>query len=158
MSAGGLRVERLSVALPMDGRPVPVVREVSFALGPGETLGIVGESGSGKTMVALALTGLLPDEALASGAVSLGGRQLLGAPERIWRKIRGRRIGIVFQEPMTALNPTMPVGAQVAEAMRLHLGLSASEAGARSRALLRRVGMPRGEDWTARYPHQLSGG
>ncbi|MFN6954709.1 MAG: ABC transporter ATP-binding protein, partial [Acetobacteraceae bacterium] len=158
MSGSGLAVEALRVALPTERGRVEVVRDVSLRLPPGATLGLVGESGSGKSMIALSLIGLLPDGAAAAGAVTLDGTPLLGAPDAAWRRIRGRRIAMVFQEPMTALNPTMTIGRQVAEGMRLHLGLDERAAHARAVALLHRVGMPRAEDWTARYPHQLSGG
>jgi peptide/nickel transport system ATP-binding protein len=154
----GLLVESLGVSLPAGRGRIAVVRDVSLALPPGATLGLVGESGSGKSMVALSLMGLLPDGATTAGSVTLDGAPLLGAPDAAWRRIRGRRIAMVFQEPMTALNPTMTIGRQVAEAMRLHLGIDARSAHARAVALLHRVGMPRAEDWTARYPHQLSGG
>jgi peptide/nickel transport system ATP-binding protein len=155
MTARGLAAQDLRVTLP---GPVDVVRDATLSLAPGETLGLVGESGSGKTMVALALLGLLPAGARVAGRIALDGRDLTAAPEATWRSVRGRRIAIVFQEPMTALNPTMPIGRQVAEAMRLHLGVSAAPAAARTRDLLRRVGMPMSEDWMQRYPHQLSGG
>ena len=158
MSGSGLAVEALRVALPTERGRIEVVRDVSLRLPPGGTLGLVGESGSGKSMIALALMGLLPDGAATTGAVTLDGKPLLGARDAAWRRIRGRRIAMVFQEPMTALNPTMTIGRQVAEGMRLHLGLDERAAHARAVALLHRVGMPRAEDWTARYPHQLSGG
>ena len=109
-------------------------------------------------MIALALLGLLPAGARVEGRIALDGQDLARADERVWRRVRGRRIAMVFQEPMTALNPTIPIGHQVSEAMRLHLGVARSEAQDRAEDLLRRVGMPASEDWTSRYPHQLSGG
>jgi peptide/nickel transport system ATP-binding protein len=158
MAARGLQIEGLRVALPAADAPVAVVRDASLSLAPGETLGLVGESGAGKTMIALALLGLLPGGARVEGRIALDGQDLTRAGERVWRRIRGRRIAMVFQEPMTALNPTIPIGRQVSEAMRLHLGMGPGEAQARAQDLLLRVGMPASEDWLRRYPHQLSGG
>jgi peptide/nickel transport system ATP-binding protein len=158
MAARGLQIEGLRVALPGADAAVAVVRDASLSLAPGETLGLVGESGSGKTMIALALLGLLPGGARVEGRIALDGQDLTRAGERVWRRIRGRRIAMVFQEPMTALNPTIPIGRQVSEAMRLHLGMGPGEAQSRAQDLLLRVGMPASEDWMRRYPHQLSGG
>jgi peptide/nickel transport system ATP-binding protein len=151
-----LEVENLTVALPMGGDLVPVLAGVSFALDRRESLGLVGESGSGKSLTALAIMGLLPAGARTSGKILLDGRDLLALPEAGMRAVRGRRIGMVFQEPMTALNPLMSIGAQVAEPLRLHLPLSRAEADARAAKLLERVGL--GEVSPRRYPHQLSGG
>jgi peptide/nickel transport system ATP-binding protein len=151
-----LEVEDLLVALPMGGQLVPVLLGVTFALGRRDSAGLVGESGSGKSMTALALMGLLPAGARVAGRVSLDGRDLLALPERELCGVRGRRLGMVFQEPMTALNPLMSIGAQVAEPLRLHLGLSRAEADVRARRLLDRVGL--GALSPHRYPHQMSGG
>lgn len=126
-----------------------LVRDVSFEIGAGERVGLIGESGSGKSLTALAIMGLLPEELRASGSVSLGGRELLGMSEKDLSRLRGDELAMVFQEPMTALNPAMRVGRQVTEPGRIH--------GRRHRAedLLAAVGLP----GTARaYPHQLSGG
>jgi peptide/nickel transport system ATP-binding protein len=153
-----LAVEELTVALPMEGRLVAVLHDVSFALGRGDSLGLVGESGCGKSMTALALMGLLPPGARVAGRILFDRRDLLAASEPELCAVRGRRIGMVFQEPMTALNPLMPIGAQVAEPLRLHLKLSRGEADARARALLARVGLAAPAISPHRYPHQLSGG
>ncbi|MDQ7804026.1 ABC transporter ATP-binding protein [Amycolatopsis sp. A133] len=126
-----------------------LVRDVSFEIGAGERVGLIGESGSGKSLTALAIMGLLPEELPASGSVSLHGRELLGMSEKDLSRLRGDELAMVFQEPMTALNPAMRVGRQVTEPGRIH--------GRRHRAedLLSAVGLP----GTARaYPHQLSGG
>jgi ABC-type glutathione transport system ATPase component len=126
-----------------------LVRDVSFEIGAGERVGLIGESGSGKSLTALSIMGLLPEELRASGSVSLHGRELLGMSEKDMSRLRGDELAMVFQEPMTALNPAMRVGRQVTEPGRVH--------GRRHRAedLLSAVGLP----GTARaYPHQLSGG
>jgi oligopeptide/dipeptide ABC transporter ATP-binding protein len=151
-----LMVENLSVALPMAGQSVPVLAGVSFALDRADSVGLVGESGSGKSVTALAIMGLLPPNAHVSGRVLLDGTDLLTLPEPAMCGVRGRRIGMVFQEPMTALNPLMSVGAQVAEPLRVHLGLGRAEADGRATKLLGRVGLAQG--FAHRYPHQLSGG
>ncbi|NUW34248.1 ABC transporter ATP-binding protein [Nonomuraea sp. SMC257] len=134
-----------------------LVREVSFGIGPGERVGLIGESGSGKSLTALALMGLLPDGVTASGTARLGGRDLVGVPERRLKDLRGRTVSMVFQEPMTALNPLMRVGAQVAEVMTLH-GVAAGRARERAAELLGRVRLPDPERIARSYPHQLSGG
>jgi peptide/nickel transport system ATP-binding protein len=148
----------LSVEIPTRRGPARVLNRVSFTLRRDESLGIVGESGSGKTMAALAVMGLLPTAARATGAVRLDGRDLLGADEASWCRVRGRRIAMVFQEPATALNPVRSIGAQVAESMRLHLALGRAEAEARALRLLARVGLPAPRFSPDLYPHQLSGG
>jgi peptide/nickel transport system ATP-binding protein len=151
-----LEVADLSVALPMAGRLVTVLEGVSFTLGRRDSVGLVGESGSGKSMTALALIGLLPQGARVTGRVRLDGRDLLRLPEREMCGVRGGRIGMVFQEPMTALNPLMRIGTQVAEPLRLHRGLSRREAARQAVRLLDRVGLSTISP--NRYPHQLSGG
>jgi peptide/nickel transport system ATP-binding protein len=148
-----LSVERLSVRT----GDLDLVREVSFSLAPGERVGLIGESGSGKSLTALALMGLLPDGLTATGTARLGGTDLVGVPERRLKGLRGRTVSMVFQEPMTALNPLMRVGAQVAEAMTLH-GRSRAVARDRALALLERVRLPQPAELARAYPHQLSGG
>ncbi|MFC3168282.1 ABC transporter ATP-binding protein [Paracoccus fontiphilus] len=149
-----IRLEDLSVAI--DGRPV--LQGVSLDLPPGRVTGLVGESGSGKSMTALAITGLLPDRARASGRVLLDSRNLLETPEAAMCRIRGSRIGMIFQEPMTALNPLMTIGDQVAEVLRLHRGLDRRTALAQARERLDRVGLPQPRFPLTLYPHELSGG
>ncbi|AGT10202.1 ABC transporter ATP-binding protein [Paracoccus aminophilus] len=136
----------------------PILKGVSLRLAPGEITGLVGESGSGKSMAALGLIGLLPRGARASGRVELDGRDLRTLPEREMCKIRGKRIAMIFQEPMTALNPLMSIGDQVAEALRLHENLPRAEALARARDRLDRVGLSAPRFPLTLYPHELSGG
>ncbi|MEU4669792.1 ABC transporter ATP-binding protein [Amycolatopsis sp. NPDC023774] len=131
-------------------RVADLVRDVSFFLGAGERVGLIGESGSGKSLTALSIMGLLPDELRATGSVRLNDRELLGASERELSRLRGNGLSMVFQEPMTALNPAMRVGRQVTEPFRVH-----GRRGRPADELLAAVGLP----GTARaYPHQLSGG
>ncbi len=153
-----LAVDDLTVALRMAGRPVPVLAGVSFALARGERVGLVGESGSGKSMTALALMGLLPPGAQVTGRVGFAGRDLLAASEAELCGVRGRRIGMVFQEPMTALNPLQTIGAQVSEPLRVHEKLARVQAASRARELLARVGLAPPRVTPDLYPHQLSGG
>ena len=138
--------------------PVEAVHGLSFSLEAGRRTGLIGESGSGKSVTALAVMGLLPDGLSASGTVLHGGRELLGLPEAELCQLRGDRLGMVFQEPMTALNPVMRVGDQVAEPLRLHRGLGRGEASRRALDLLRRVQIQDPEEKMRAYPHQLSGG
>jgi len=154
-----LEIENLSVEFPSPRGPLPAVQELSLTLEAGETLALVGESGSGKSVTALAILDLLPPEALASGAVRFEGRDLTSASHEEWRSLRGRRMAMIFQEPMTALNPVMRVGDQVAEAVLAH-DATVSRAEARRRAIeaLREVSIPEPERRWRDYPHQLSGG
>ena len=145
-------------ALSMQIHGIPILHQVSLAVAPGEVVGLVGESGSGKSMTALAVMRLLPRGARAQGRISLEGVDLLAENERGMCARRGRQVGMVFQEPMTALNPLQTIGAQVAEGLRLHLGLGAGEAAGRAAAVLERVGLPPSKVALDRYPHELSGG
>jgi ABC-type glutathione transport system ATPase component len=115
-----LEVQNLRVDLRTHRGSATAVRDVGFALERGDTVGLIGESGCGKSMTALALMGLAPDNASVSGSVRLHGQELVGLPDRGWRALRGNRIAMIFQEPMTALNPVHRVGAQIAEPLRLH--------------------------------------
>jgi peptide/nickel transport system ATP-binding protein len=153
-----LEVDRLAIDLPTPLGPKRVVREVSFALSAGESLGIVGESGSGKTMTALALMGLLPDGAIVSGALRFEGTDLTKLGETELRRLRGDRIAMIFQEPMTALNPLHRIGAQVAEPLILHRGLSKAAAWAEAVRLLDRVQLRDPAGMARAYPFALSGG
>jgi peptide/nickel transport system ATP-binding protein len=136
----------------------PILDSVSMQLNGGEILGLAGESGSGKTMTAMAIAGLLPGRAEMSGGVALDGVKLSDVTEAEYCKIRGRDIGVVFQEPMTALNPLMTIGDQVAETVRIHRSLSRREARQIARETLNRVGLPDSRFSMDRYPHSLSGG
>jgi peptide/nickel transport system ATP-binding protein len=153
-----LEVRDLRVTLPTARGPVQVLRDVSFSMARGQTLGIIGESGCGKSMTALALMGLLPEGAQVSGSIRLNGQELTTLDERALCALRGARIGMVFQEPMTALNPLHTIGRQIAEPLRLHRGLSAAAARAEALRLLERVRLPQAAQRLDAWPHQLSGG
>jgi peptide/nickel transport system ATP-binding protein len=153
-----LEVENLSVLLHTHRGPAYAVRNVSFALDRGDTLGIVGESGCGKSITVMAVMGLLPESAKVTGSIRFEGEELTTRTDRQMGAIRGDRIGMIFQEPMTALNPVHTVGKQVAEPLRLHRGMSASEARKKAIGLLDRVGIPDAARRIDAYPHQFSGG
>ena len=153
-----LEVSTLRVRLQTHRGPADAVRGVSFALERGETLGLIGESGCGKSLTAMALMGLLPESAEVSGSIRFDGQELVGASDAQMCRLRGHRIGMVFQEPMTALNPVHTIGRQVAEPLRLHLGLDKTTARQRAIALLDRVGIPQAAQRFDAYPHQFSGG
>jgi oligopeptide/dipeptide ABC transporter ATP-binding protein len=138
----------------------PVVENLSFALMPGEMLGLVGESGCGKTVTALSITRLLPEPParVEGGRILFEGRDLLALDAAGLRRIRGGRIGMIFQEPMTSLNPVFTVGDQIAEAVLLHRAVGRAEARRRASALLDLVGIPSPAQALDRYPHQMSGG
>jgi peptide/nickel transport system ATP-binding protein len=150
-----LAVEDLTIGF--GGRPA--VESVSFSLDEGETLGLVGESGSGKSATSLAILGLLAPSARVTGRISFQGASLLGLSATGMRRYRGREIAMIFQEPMTALNPVMPVGEQIAEAVRAHHPeLSRQEVTARVVEAMRAVALPEPERRMRDYPHQFSGG
>ncbi|WP_316166559.1 MULTISPECIES: ABC transporter ATP-binding protein [unclassified Bradyrhizobium] len=153
-----LHVSGLGIRLNTSRGSAQAVREVSFTLRRGETLGIVGESGCGKSITALALLGLLPDSAVVSGSITLDGRELVGLGDADYCKLRGNRISMIFQEPMTALNPMHTIGHQVAEPLLRHIGCTATEAKRQAIALLDRVGLPDPARRYGAYPHQFSGG
>ena len=154
MSDPVLAVEGLTVRV----GAVEVVHGISFALEPGQRTGLIGESGSGKTLTALAIMGLLPDGLSASGSVLYHGQDLLALPERELCKLRGDRLAMIFQEPMTALNPVMTVGDQVAEPLRLHRTMRPKDARVATLEALERVRLPDAIEKMRQYPHQLSGG
>lgn len=140
----------------IDGRRV--VDGISFEVPAGARLGLIGESGSGKSLTALAILGLLPDGAVARGSIRWRGTELIGMPDRELARLRGDEIGIVFQEPRTALNPIRTVGRQIAESVRIHEGLDRRAARRRAIEEAARVRLPEPESIVDRYPHQLSGG
>ena len=153
-----LAVDNLSVAFPTAGGMRQVVAGIGFGVPAGRTLGVVGESGCGKSMTALAVMGLVPPPGQVAGSIRVEGREMLGQPPAVWRHLRGERVAMVFQEPMTALNPVMQVGRQIAEVMVLHQQLSWKQAGARAVETLADVGITSPKERAAAYPHQLSGG
>jgi oligopeptide/dipeptide ABC transporter ATP-binding protein len=154
-----LAVEDLRVQFWTGGGMVYAVNGVSFEVSAGETLGIVGESGCGKSVTALALLGLLPRAGrVTSGTARLGGRDLLKLKDREMRRLRGRQIAMIFQDPMTSLNPVLTIGRQIREPLETHFGMSRKQAGARAGELLERVGIPSPKARLMDYPHQFSGG
>lgn len=153
-----LEVTDLSVGFPTDDGVVQAVRGVSYTLRRGEVLGIVGESGSGKSVTSLAIMGLLPGTARVSGSVRLGSQELVGASYSDLAKVRGKQISMVFQDPISSLNPVYSVGWQLAEGVRAHNNLNKKQAWERSIELLDLVGIPNARDRAKNYPHEFSGG
>jgi peptide/nickel transport system ATP-binding protein len=153
-----LSVEDVQVDLPTPRGNLRAVDRVNLTLGAGQTLGVVGESGCGKTMLSRAILQLLPKKAKLSGRVMFDGQDLLAlSPEKL-RKLRGRSLAVVFQDPMTSLNPVLTIGTQLIETLQEHLELDDAAATRRSVELLAAVGIPAPEQRLAQYPHQLSGG
>lgn len=155
-----LSTRGLAVTIETGRGPARVVDGVDLDLWPGESVAVVGESGCGKTMLLLSLMGLVPrPPALAvEGSILLEDRELIRLPEKSLRRLRGRKIGMIFQEPMSALNPVLRVGEQVAEVFREHAGLSGAAAREAAAEALRRVGLPQASRRARSYPHELSGG
>ncbi len=153
-----LEVQSLAITLQTQRGAVRAVHDLGFTLARGDTLGLIGESGCGKSLTALALMGLLPEGARVQGQVRFDGQDLLAASEAALCRLRGNRMAMVFQEPMSALNPVHPIGRQVAEPLRLHQGLSARQARAAAVELLARVGITQAKERLDAYPHQFSGG
>jgi len=153
-----LEVTDLRVTLQTTGGPADALRGVSFSMQRGDTVGLIGESGCGKSITALALMGLLPEGARVRGSIRLGGQELTTLDEDGLCALRGSRLGMVFQEPMTALNPLHTIARQIAEPLRLHKSLSARAARAEALRLLERVQLPEAAKRLDAYPHQLSGG
>ena len=158
MTAPLLEIDDLRVQLRTAGGMVQALRGVSLRIERGETLGLIGESGCGKSLTALAIMGLLPEGAQVSGSMRVDGQELVGLPEAQMCALRGARMAMIFQEPMTALNPLHPIARQIAEPLRLHLGMGAAQARERALELLERVQLPRARERLDAYPHQLSGG
>jgi oligopeptide/dipeptide ABC transporter ATP-binding protein len=154
-----LAVDDLRVHFWTGGGTVHAVNGISFDIGPGETLGIVGESGCGKSVTALALLGLLPRAGrVRSGSAHFDGRDLLQLKQRALRRVRGRQIAMIFQDPMTSLNPVLTIGRQLREPLETHFGMNRKAATVRAAELLDRVGIPSPDARISDYPHQFSGG
>ena len=153
-----LQLQDVQLRLPTAHGLVPALRGLSLRLDKGQTLGLIGESGCGKSLTALAIMGLLPERAQLTGSIRLQGQELVGRPDAELRRLRGARMAMVFQEPMTALNPLHTIAQQIGEPLRLHQGLDARAARARALELLERVQLPRARERLDAYPHQLSGG
>ncbi|GAB2456859.1 ABC transporter ATP-binding protein [Xylanimonas ulmi] len=153
-----LQVRDLSVEFFVDGEWFPAAVDVSYDVRPGEVLAIVGESGSGKTQTSMSLIGLLPSNGRSSGSAVLAGRELLGLSHKQLSRVRGKDVSVIFQEPMTALNPVYTVGFQIIETLRVHFDMGPAEARERAIELLRMVELPDPAKSVDKYPHQLSGG
>ena len=154
-----LSVENLTASFLVDGMWKPVVRDVSFSVAPGETVAIVGESGSGKSVTSLSIMRLLQsDSSRIEGTIMLGGRDLLSLPEHEMRKVRGNDVSMIFQEPMTSLNPLFTIGDQISEALLCHRDMSARDAKAETIRLLEKVRIPSAASRFGEYPHRFSGG
>ncbi|MEB8386578.1 ABC transporter ATP-binding protein [Rhodobacteraceae bacterium KMM 6894] len=154
-----LDVRNLSVQIPVHGATLRPVRDVSLTVGQGETVAVVGESGCGKSLTALAIMGLLPRQAkLGCDALTLDGESLADATARRLRQLRGDRISMIFQDPMTALDPCYRIGDQMCEILRQHRKISRRDAMTRARDLLGKVGIPSPQERLSQFPHQLSGG
>jgi len=153
-----LEVKDLSIGFHMPGRDVQVVNKVNFSLEQGETMAIVGESGSGKTQTAFSLIGLLAKNGYASGSVLFEGQEILGLPEAKLNKVRAEKIAMIFQDPMTSLNPYIRVGEQLVEVLILHKGMNKAAAQAEAIRMLDAVKLPDARNIFTRYPHECSGG
>jgi peptide/nickel transport system ATP-binding protein len=160
MSEPLLEVRGLKTRFSLEEGPVLAVDDVSFSIPPGGTLGVVGESGCGKSVTALSIMRLVPDPPgkVVGGEIRFKGKDLLALPEAEMRRIRGHHLSMIFQEPMTSLNPVYTVGEQISEVVRLHQGLDRKGAKERAVEMLRQVGIPAPEQRVDAYPHQLSGG
>jgi peptide/nickel transport system ATP-binding protein len=153
-----LSVRDLRVSLQTSHGHVEALRGVNFEMQRGDTLGLIGESGCGKSLTALAVMGLLPERANVMGSIALNGTDLTQLSEAAMCQMRGARMAMIFQEPMTALNPLHPIWKQIAEPLQLHQGMDLTAAKARALELLERVQLPRAKERLEAYPHQLSGG
>ena len=154
-----LEVEKLKVEFPTRRATLVALDGVSLAIAPGEVLGVVGESGAGKSLTGMAIIGLLePPGRIAGGQIRLQGERIDNLPHEAMRRIRGRRIGAIFQDPLTSLNPLFTIGEQLVETILTHLAVTRAEAERRALSLLAEVGIPAPEARMAHYPHQFSGG
>jgi len=152
--SGGLHIANLTMSI----RDAPILGSVDLNVPAGSISGLAGESGSGKSITALTVVGLQPPEAAVSGAIEYGGRNLLVLPEPAMNRIRGKEIAMIFQDPMTSLNPVLTIGRQIVEPLETHFGISRKEAKRRAVELLEQVGIPGAKERARDYPHQFSGG
>lgn len=153
-----LSIQHLSITFNTPDGVVQAVQNIDLAIHAGETLAIVGESGAGKSQIFQAVMGLLPANAVATGSITFADMQLLGQSMRVLNQYRGKRMAIIFQDPMTSLNPLLSIGRQLTEILEVHQGLSAREARLRSIAMLEQVRIPDAKRRFNSYPHELSGG
>jgi peptide/nickel transport system ATP-binding protein len=154
-----LKVQDLKISVHSDGREITLINGVSFQLHKGETVGIVGESGCGKSITSLSIMGLLPPNAkVSNGSIELNSKNLVELPKKAVRKVRGKEVAMIFQEPMTSLNPVYTIGFQLIEMIRTHMEMSKAEAKSHAIKMLELVGIPRASEIVDEYPHQLSGG
>ncbi|MBO0958834.1 ABC transporter ATP-binding protein [Neobacillus sp. MM2021_6] len=155
-----LQVERLETEFTKDKQKLKILHGVNFHIRKGEVLGLVGESGSGKSITSLSIMKLFKGTSgkISNGSIHFNGQNLTTQTEAEMRKIRGKQIAMIFQEPMTSLNPVMKIGEQLLEPIRLHLGFEAKKAKEHAISILKKVGIPRAEEIMSEYPHQLSGG
>lgn len=154
-----LQITHLNTCFPTPGGMLHAVKDVTLAIDKGSTVALVGESGSGKSMTALSVMRLVPPPGrIVSGSIAFHGRELLEMSAEDMRSIRGRHIGMIFQDPMTSLNPVLRIGEQVQEPLMLHLDMNAKDAAEKAILLLKSVGIPSAENRLRDYPHQLSGG
>ncbi|HEY6629136.1 MAG TPA: ABC transporter ATP-binding protein, partial [Acidimicrobiia bacterium] len=158
MTQSVLSVRDLYVSFPTQEGLVQAVRGVSFDIAEHELLGVVGESGSGKSVTFLAVMGLLPKSAIVTGSIQVGGQELVGRPADEVRKVRGKQVAMIFQDPLTALNPVHRVGAQVVEMILAHQDISDDEADSKAVELLDLVGIPQPDVRARQFPHEFSGG
>lgn len=159
MSDTVLEVKNLVTTFRINKKEYPVIRDISFEIHENETLCMVGESGCGKSVTTLSIMGLLPENgAVRSGSIKLCGEELLGMSPRQLGQVRGKKMGMIFQEPMTSLNPLLTIGYQLTEGLRQHLGMSKAEAHATAVSYLEKVGIANAEERMKQFPFQLSGG
>jgi peptide/nickel transport system ATP-binding protein len=159
MASALLELRELEVAFTIGKRAYPALQQITFEVGEKETVGIVGESGCGKSLTSLSVMGLLPESAaITKGGIALDGKPMEPASMEGWRTVRGKQVSMIFQNPMSALNPLMPVGKQIAEMAVTHLSVSRQEAKQRALDIMAKVGLSRVERLYVDYPHQLSGG
>src|SRR5260370_29987456 len=158
MSDPALQVDALEVEFPTKEGTVHAVRGIDFSIAPGEVLGIVGESGSGKSVTALPTMGLLPKSAVVRGSIRFQGRAILGLKEKQLTKVRGTGIAMIFQDPMTSLNPVYTIGWQITEAILAHQDVTKEQAMERAVELLAKVGIPNPAARVGNYPHECPAG